>query len=94
MTQIFLHGNPQCEGENYGRSNITTSLSLQVKGCLVKGLHLFLLRTHLVRNAYNLLGLQQLVKAISLEDFDPFLRDTLLEDFKDLLQVCPINRSQ
>lgn len=58
MTQIFLHGNPQGEGENHGGSNVPTSLSLQEKGCHVKGLQLFLLRMHTIRNVSNLLGLQ------------------------------------
>ena len=58
MKQIFIHGNLEWEDENHNGSNIPMSLSLQVKWCLVKSLHLFLLRTHPVRNGSNLLGLQ------------------------------------
>lgn len=94
MTWVFIHGNPRCEGENYGGINIPTSISMQVKGFLLKGLHTFLLRNHHVRNDYNLLGLQNPTKATLWEDLDPFLRDTLLEGFKDLIQVCHIKGLQ
>ena len=41
-----------------------------------------------------MLGLQQPTKATLLKDFDLFLRDVWLKDFKDLLQVCPIKGLQ
>lgn len=53
---------------------------------------MFLLRTHPIRNAYNLLGLQQPIKATLVEDFDLFLIDTFLEDFKELLKVFSYKR--
>lgn len=40
MTHIFIDENPQWEGEKQGGSNIPTTLSLQVKGCLNNILYL------------------------------------------------------
>ena len=63
---------------------IPTSISLQVKGFPIKGLHMFLLRTHLDTNEYNMTGLQKPTKATLWENLKSIYERYLVKWFQRL----------